>query len=121
MNVIIAGSREFTNSEVMFRTVRRLKEKYADLTIIAGGARGADRMAARIAGLMDVPVREFMADWHNLGKAAGYKRNEVMASVGEMCIIFYANGPKTAGSMHMENEARKKGMPVHVYHEGKWS
>ncbi|MGL6135466.1 MAG: SLOG family protein [Prochlorococcaceae cyanobacterium] len=50
-----------------------------------GGARGADRMAAKCARRMGWPVIELMAEWSKHGAAAGPIRNRRMiAEAGEL-------------------------------------
>jgi hypothetical protein len=109
IRLIIAGSRDFNNSELLDREVDRYLEEIlkegCEIEIISGGARGADRLGEAYAKIRDYKVKKFIPDWEKYKKSAGYIRNEEMAKYATHCIIF--NLDRSKGSVHMENIAIK--------------
>lgn len=88
LRIIIAGTRTFENytllSEEINNYIGTLFEVKAidqdtKITIISGGARGADRLAERYAKEKGYNLKIFPADWNTYGKSAGYRRNAEMA------------------------------------------
>ena len=122
MRVVIAGSRDFIDYEVMRNTLYPLFDKYhlledAAATVISGTARGADQLGERFARENELGLVRMPADWNrqpdgSYDKAAGYKRNADMAANADMVVCF-TNGSKGTG--HMINIAKKKGLPTFVY------
>jgi len=79
------------------------------LTIIAGGAFGADSAAIDWAVVNWVNFEEYPADWDTHGKAAGPIRNQQMLDTGIDKVIAFPGGRGTA---HMVEIARKAGVEV---------
>ena len=46
MRVLVCGGRDYTNRDAVFATLDVLKKQYGQLTIIQGGAPGAEAAAA---------------------------------------------------------------------------
>ncbi len=97
MKVIIAGSRNFKDYDLLKEIVDIYKDRIT--MIISGCAQGADILGERYAVENKIPVWKFPADWNKYGKSAGYKRNELMAEKGDMLFAFW-NG-KSKGTKHM--------------------
>lgn len=114
--VIIAGSRDFNNFELLTKACDKLLKKYeakhGRLEIISGGARGADQLGERYAELRNYRVMQMPADWDKHGQAAGYLRNQDMAKQANACVVFY-NGI-SSGAKHMIDIARKSKLPLAV-------
>lgn len=108
MRVIITGSRYHADRELIERVIlrevfdldfdevdhewgnlpREVREM-VDLTIVHGGAPGADRLAADIAQEFGLPTEVHHADWGAHGPSAGPIRNEEMVSSGaDLCLAF---------------------------------
>ena len=81
-------------------------------TVISGGARGADKLGERWAYHNKVEIRKFIPDWDELGKKAGFIRNEKMADVAE-CLVAFWNG-SSSGTRHMINTALNRKLDVLV-------
>lgn len=116
VKLIIAGSRGFDDYELLKESVLRLIEvndiKLDDLIIISGNARGADLLGEQFALEMDLPVQRYIADWHQYGKSAGYRRNEEMAKIGTHLIAFWDCESK--GTKHMIDLANKYGLYINI-------
>lgn len=101
MKLLIAGSRGYTNyAEAEKRILKLLKDKtLKNVTIIEGGARGADRIGRDFAIAHQLPYKTVRADWNKYGKQAGYLRNAEMAKMATAAIIFWDGS--SPGSKHM--------------------
>lgn len=99
MRVIIAGSRDFTDYELLKKVCDDHFNDDDIITIISGTARGADQLGERYATEKGYAIERFPADWNKWGKSAGYKRNEEMAQVADMLIAFWDG--ESRGTKHM--------------------
>ena len=73
------------------------------ITLISGGARGADSLAEAYAVARKIPIKVMHADWNKYGKSAGYRRNEEMHKElskfeNRGCILFWDGQSK--GTKH---------------------
>lgn len=123
MRVLVCGGRDYDD----WKKFRDLMEKVAkerfprtpedehgnylyDCTIIAGGARGADRMAADWAAVNWTGYQEFKADWATHGKAAGCIRNQQMLDEGKPDLVVAFPGGR--GTKDMIRRAKEAGVEV---------
>lgn len=111
MKVIVAGSRNFNDKELLFKTLNKLNSVFEITSIISGTARGADTLGEVWAFDNGIEVLRFKPDWSK-GKSAGFKRNAEMAEVGD-CLIAFWDGSST-GTKHMIDLAIKKGLKVKI-------
>lgn len=105
MKVIIAGSRNFNNYNLVEETIEKLGLEIDE--VVYGGAAGADYMGLLWARKHQVKVKTFLAEWSAYGGAAGPLRNKQMAEYGDYLLAFW-NG-KSKGTRSMINEMKKKG------------
>lgn len=113
VRVIIAGSRNFHDFDLLIEVMDHFLSKIEDsIEIVSGKAKGADTLGERYALLRGYPVKEFPADWNQFGKSAGYKRNVQMAEYGTHCVVFHLNESK--GSAHMINIAKQYNLKLRV-------
>lgn len=110
MKVIIAGSRIVDNMWTIEAAIRDAKFKITE--VVSGGAKGADRLGESWARLHNIPIKRFDPDWSK-GKSAGIVRNVEMAKYAQALIACW--DCSSAGTQHMINEARKRGLQVYVY------
>lgn len=122
LRVIIAGSRDFNDYELLKKSAIEIitkKTMLPDLTrIISGCARGADTLGERFANEMGLEISRFIPDWDGLGKRAGYVRNAEMAKFAvedgnDGMLIAFWDG-KSRGTKHMIDLAKRYGLEVHV-------
>jgi len=110
MKLIIAGSRMFTDYQLLCQTLA--PERHHITEVIHGGARGADQLGFRWAVRHHVRSRCFAADWERFGKAAGVRRNHQMAQAGDMLLAFWDG--RSAGTRHMISCMEQLSKPVVV-------
>lgn len=109
MKVLVCGSRSWGN----WLAIReRLAQLPRGTTIIHGDARGADKMAATIAGSLGLDVEAYPADWRQ-GRAAGVIRNLRMLDQRPDLVIAFWHGRST-GTGHTIEAARGRGIEVEV-------
>jgi len=88
MKVIVAGSREHPNKDLIFQTLNHTKKIISISQIVSGKARGVDTYGEEWAKKYGYPIAEFSAHWHAHGKAAGPIRNAQMAQFGDILLAF---------------------------------
>lgn len=123
MRVLVTGSRTWTDKAVIHHALAmawRLWDSVGTLTIVHGGALGADAIAnawgtyrKERGWLIDVECHP--ADWDGLGKSAGPVRNQEMIGAGaDLCLAFIHN--KSRGASHCAAIARQAGINTIEFH-----
>lgn len=111
---------------LMLKVVTRLATEHGDkLAIVSGGAKGADTLAmdaAKMQGLpksrlKEIPVPAGSTPFRD--RALG--RNTKVVAKAQMVIAIFGPGPRTKGTSDTVRKALEKGIPVHVWHEGRWT
>lgn len=111
--VIIAGSRDFDDYNLVVSTMDNLLQNITEpIVIVCGMARGADTLGEKYSISKGYEVSYFPADWSRFGKAAGYKRNEQMAQNADALVAFWDGSSR--GTKHMIDLARKYNLLVRV-------
>jgi len=117
--VLVCGSRDYTDRFSIEAVIEGMATRADDfITIIEGGAAGADTMAWNIAN-GSWPVEPYPADWNKHGKAAGPIRNKQMLEEGKPDVVWaFVNKPleESRGTANMVKQARAAGVPVYVVH-----
>jgi len=85
--IIIAGSRTFTHWPQLETACSQWVPEGA--IILCGGARGADALGAKYARTYGHTIEHYPADWKTHGKMAGPLRNEEMAKVADLALVFW--------------------------------
>lgn len=120
MRIIVAGGRDFEDYNYMYESLNILLYQSImdgmDVTIIEGGAKGADTLAARYSDENAVTHECFEAHWEDAGKAAGPIRNKEMVENADALVAFWDGTSR--GTQHIIGYALKKGLEVHVYPYG---
>lgn len=113
MRVLVCGGREFDDWKLLSETLQFKFAGYSpNLTIIQGGAKGADFLSkvwAKYIG-WNVRVEEYPADWKQYGKAAGSIRNQQMLDEGKPDIVVAF--PGGIGTADMIRRAKKANVEV---------
>ena len=111
MRIIVCGGRDYKDEQYVWDVLFQ----YIDwnLTIIEGGAKGADRFAANFARYYNVHNITFHANWKLYGKRAGPLRNIEMLKEGKPDLVIAFPGGK--GTAHMVRIALEAGIEVKDY------
>lgn len=113
MRVIVCGSREWTDYEMIDRVLSGYAHQNP-VTVVHGGARGADALAGLWARNNGVPEVVFPADWKGSGKAAGPLRNKQMLASGADRVLAFKDGfditMRRGGTEHMVSIAIAAGV-----------
>ncbi len=113
MKVIVAGSRDITDYDIVRKALDEARENGLEVTtIIEGGAQGVDSLATRYAIEHGIEHIRVPADWKRYGRGAGRKRNEQMAVMGDALIAIWDG--KSRGTRHMIDCARQRTLHVKV-------
>ncbi len=118
--IIIAGSRDilehykksFIINEILSPTIEKLLSKNIinkndSIEIISGKCAGMDSIGEEFAKANGWIVKEFPADWTNLGKKAGPIRNQQMIDYGPDVLIC-VRLPHSVGSKDIIERARRR-------------
>ena len=112
--LIVAGGRDFKDygllEQAVIRYVISRDVPWSKITIISGGAIGADKLGEKFADKFDLDLERFIPDW-TVGKQGGAIRNAEMAKHADGLIAFY-NGSN--GTANMIQTARRKKLDVEV-------
>lgn len=120
MRVLACGSRDLKDPLIvnamldgLYVLSRSLKE---EMSVVEGGALGADTLARQWAGTRDVRLLTFMADWEKNGKGAGPIRNREMLTAHPDLVVAFINKPliQSRGTANMVTQARKAGVRTYV-------
>jgi hypothetical protein len=113
-NLMVTGSRSWTDEATINKVLARLWQSAGcpeHATLIHGGCRGADLIAAHIvAGRDGWEVREYPARWTELGKRAGIVRNNEMLDSGPDHVVGFMHRGST-GAFHSLEQAQRRSIP----------
>ena len=123
LRVLVCGGRDYTDWDTFRDEMEKIAlEKFPrtepdeygnflySVTIISGGARGADTLAEEWAVVNWTGLEIFLADWKKHGRAAGVIRNQKMLDEGhpDLVIAF----PGGTGTSDMIRRAERAGIEV---------
>lgn len=125
LRIIVAGSRDFKDYQLLSDTLMEYLEIMDDTDLvdnpsqvkfISGTAKGADTLGEQFAYTYEYEVVRFPADWNTYDKSAGYRRNAEMAKYASEAygVLFAFWDGKSKGTKHMINLAKRYGLEVHV-------
>jgi len=111
MKLAIVGSRTFSDYD-LFLDFAQKYFRYEIDTIISGGAKGADSLAKRFAKYWRFEYLEFLPNWNELGKVAGFKRNQQIVDECDMVLAFWDG--KSRGTQDTINKAKIAKKPTFI-------
>jgi hypothetical protein len=112
MKVIIAGSRGFSDFQLLYAKCEEVLANFDKVEIVSGTARGADKLGEHYASLKGHSVIQFPADWDKHGAKSGMIRNKEMAIYADVLICFW--NYKSKGSQNMIEVAKELNLKVYV-------
>lgn len=111
MKIAIIGSRECEKIDFAGNLEAVLNVSEND-TIISGGAKGIDTLAANYAKEKKINLIEFLPDYKKNGRAATFIRNREIVDNSNVVVAFW-NG-KSKGTKYTLDYARKKNKRIIV-------
>lgn len=112
--ILICGGRDFDDWGLFTKGVADhigvFRGPNPDITILQGGAKGADFLAKVYAKWVGFTQEEFPADWKTYGKSAGAIRNALMLEEGKPDLVIAF--PGGYGTANMVSISKKAGVPV---------
>ena len=127
IKILITGDRNWKDHIVIGEAIlRAVKESNIvnsahEVTIVHGGARGADTIAGEIGEQFGFKVRRMPAQWEKYGRAAGPIRNQQMLDENkdiDICLSFHHNLELSKGTRDMVNRVNKAGIS-HRHYDGR--
>lgn len=123
MRILVCGGRMYNDDYKVFDTLNSICIEYGmceaegpydhvlpcGVTIIQGGAKGADSLAKDWALLYGQDCETYSADWGKYGKSAGHIRNAEMLKACPDLIVAFPGGK---GTENMVKQATKQGFKV---------
>lgn len=111
--IAVVGSRTFTYYDHLATTLDRIIADDcpagAVITIVSGGAAGADRLAARYARARGLTLVELVPEWHRYGRAAAIVRNGDIVERADLVVAFWDGAsPGTRDSIDRAKAAGKR-------------
>jgi hypothetical protein len=110
MKTVIAGSRTITDINYLISAIEEIDWEITE--VVSGNARGADHLGELWAEFMQIPVKNFPANWNKFGKSAGYKRNAEMADYADAVIVLWDG--ESRGTKQMISLAESKNLKLIV-------
>lgn len=116
MRVLVCGGRKYADDAAVHRELEALLAKDGWITIIEGGATGADKIAHDWAITNFHKVITVRADWKTHGLAAGPIRNARMLKDYKPQLVLAFPGGK--GTANMVSQARAAGVEAKIIGAG---
>jgi hypothetical protein len=122
VRVLICGSRDWDDGGAINTILNAYLLAMGPVTVIEGGARGADTLAAQWAdqfAMLGVTHEAYPADWHRHGKAAGPIRNQRMLDDGKPDVVWAFKDRfdwtlSQGGTEDMVRRAKAANIPAYV-------
>jgi SLOG family YspA-like protein len=116
VRILVTGSRTWADAATIRRALHDAARGHNDVTVVHGGADGADVLAHAAAQILGLSREVHRPDWRAHGPAAGFRRNTHMVQLGaDLCLVFQAGN--TRGTADCAAKARAAGIPTTIYHQ----
>lgn len=112
IKIAVVGSRDYNNYEFVAGKLDKILSNIVNITIVSGGAKGVDSLAARYAKERGHELIEYLPDWEKNGKSAGIIRNNDIINESNFVVAFHKNNSR--GTAHSVGLARSKNIPIRV-------
>lgn len=117
MKVIVAGSRSIIDYEFVKKHLDDCQLSIKE--VVSGGAIGVDRLGERWAKENNIPIKQFLPDWKQYGKQAGFLRNHDMALYADFLVAFWDGKSRGTQDMFLKMSSLCKPHVILSYEEEK--
>ena len=115
--VAFSGGLDVTDHRAIWDALDRVKAKHADMVLLHGGSpKGAERIAACWADNRKCQQIVFKPDWTRHGKAAPFKRNDLLLETLPIGLIVF---PGSGITDNLADKAKVLGIPLYDFREKK--
>lgn len=112
LRCIVTGGRDYADRYHVYTVLDRVVREDGFLTVVEGGASGADLIAYEWGVARGYDVLTFVANWKKHGKAAGPIRNaEMIEACKDMATVVVAF-PGGRGTADMVRQSTRAGLTV---------
>lgn len=111
--VAVVGSRGFSDYSFFAEKLEQIVCNLEDVEFVSGGCKsGGDALIAKYCKERNYNLTEYLPDWENLGKKAGFVRNKLIV---DDCthLTAYRDG-KSKGTENSITMARKQNKPIRI-------
>lgn len=132
--VAFTGSRTFDDRALVEKVLRRLVAKHPRMEVRVGDALGLDFLVSTESTRWGIWPKVEICHWPPAGAArydrwlAAHERNMRVVDgsaehpgQADRLVAFFAPGQRSPGTSDCISIARGRGVPVDVYHEGRWT
>lgn len=115
MILVVAGTRTFTNRELLREKLTTYTMKAEVEWLHVGSREGADRLALEWAYTHSIDMKIHHADWDTYKKAAGPIRNrEMLEEAGPNAVVVCFWNGTSPGTKDLINQARKRKLRMKI-------
>lgn len=115
MKIAIVGSRSFKDYELLKNEVEKFitENSLEEVTIVSGGAVGADTLAEQFAAEMGYKTVIFLPEYKKYGRGACHVRNTQIIENSDIVFAFWDK--KSKGTLDSINKAKKLNKSVFIH------
>jgi hypothetical protein len=116
VTILVCGSRTFDDYPMVWQVLDGIRDSLdleEEVAIVHGGARGPDQFAAAWGRSHGYRVEGYYPCWE-LGRDAGFRRNEFMCELRPDLVLAFWDGI-SYGTAHTIRYARSIGVPTEVW------
>jgi hypothetical protein len=115
--IAFTGGTECNDVHAIWTALDRVRAKHADMVLLHGGSpKGAEKIAACWADNRNCPQIVFKPDWTRHGKAAPFKRNDLLLDTVPIGLIVF---PGSGITDNLADKARAMGVPLYDFRNRK--
>jgi hypothetical protein len=108
--IALTGGLDFNDHRLIWAKLDQVYAKHPDMVLLHGGSpKGAEFIAAKWASNRKTPQIAFKPNWTKHGKAAPFKRNDVMLEMLPIGVLLF---PGTGIQDNLADKAKNLGIPV---------